>query len=594
MKRFILIFFILTLTLSLNALGTLRVESIKELPVTHKQLSVYGADGKFAPVLIIKSELKGLGFQNIGRPTKHAPIYNKNKNEYKFYMNDNQRVVEITHSDYVPLEVLLLDDYGVNVDAQRVYEIILTNVPEKEFINIVIISDPPGAEKIIDNKNFGTGQSFELFIGSHSLKLQKNGYKSITREIEVSKSNTLFNNLNLQEVEPIIITIKSTPLGASIFIDDVVIGETNYQPFLFPGKYNLRLSLSKYETIEKMITVTEVGSNIFSYNLEKQTAILKVKTIPENVDVYINNEKLNGESKEVSAGKYRIEVSKGGYFKDSRTIDVLKGKNVTEMFTLKQKTGKLLFSVQPMEAQIVLKKNDNTIQNWSGSNSLSNLSIGDYTISITCNGYKNKSREVTINVEETTKLNIILERSNIKSKIAKKPKSELENRIKEEEQIDSTPNSKILNNSERNINWNDTDSRLVAEQMIKDLMYRPWLQDFILLENSKPILCVGVINSNSLDNQQVDGFIKALERELINSGKVKFSITERNNADNYKLCGADFVIKGVIKSNIDQAGNRKAIFFQIDLELVDIKLNKKIWIGSKEIRKTLVNREYKW
>jgi len=67
------------------------VSSIRELPETHTNLEVYDADGKYAPVLLVKTNLKDLGIQNIGRPTKHAPEYNSGDHHYKFYMNDNQR-----------------------------------------------------------------------------------------------------------------------------------------------------------------------------------------------------------------------------------------------------------------------------------------------------------------------------------------------------------------------------------------------------------------------------------------------------------------------------------------------------------------------
>jgi len=410
MKKYLFILLIVIFSLSLNSLGILRVESIKELPATRTNLEVRDADGKWAPVLIVKTELRGIGIQNIGRPTKHAPEYSSGDHHYKFYMNDNQRVVKITHSDYEPLEVRILADFSINVKAQRVYEMVLTNVPEKEFIIVNIVSDPADAEKIIDGKNMGTGQSFELFIGSHSLKLQKSGYKSISRDIEISKSNTLFNNLTLQEVEPVMVTIKSEPTGANIFIDDVGKGKTNYQPFQFPGTYNLRLSLSKYETIEETITVTETGNNIFAYNLEKRTVILKINTTPSNCDIYINNEKLNGSSKEVAAGRYRIEVSKDGYFSNSRTIDVVKGKNVTESFTLTQKTGKLQFAIQPMEAKVTLKKGNSTVQSWSGSKYLSNLPIGNYKITAICSGYKTDTKQLKIELDTTARLDMALEK----------------------------------------------------------------------------------------------------------------------------------------------------------------------------------------
>jgi formylglycine-generating enzyme len=410
MKKYLFVIFMITLTLSLNALGTLRVESIKELPATHTNLEVYDADGKYAPVLLVKTNLKGVGIQNVGRPTKHAPEYNSGDHQYKFYMNDNQRVIKLTHADYEPLEVRLLADFGINVKAQRVYEMVLTNVPEKEFINVVIISDPEDAEKIIDGKNMGTGQSFELYIGSHTLKLQKSGHNNISREIDVSKSKTLFNNLILQEVEPVMVTIKSTPKEAEIYIDNVNEGKTNKQLFKFPGEYSLRLVADKYDAIEKTIAVTESGSNTFNYSLQKNTSLLTTNTSPSNCDIYINNEKLSSNSKEVSAGMYRVEVKKDGYYEQNRTVNVEKGINKTESFTLEQKTGKLQFVVEPMEAQITLKKGSSTVQNWNGSKYLSSLAIGSYSITSSLGGYSSQTKQVAINLNETTKVNIILEK----------------------------------------------------------------------------------------------------------------------------------------------------------------------------------------
>ncbi|MDP8203569.1 MAG: hypothetical protein P9L95_03450, partial [Candidatus Tenebribacter mawsonii] len=155
MKRILFIIFITILAVMLNALGTLRVSSIKELPATHTNLKVYDADGKYAPVLLVKTELKGLGIQNIGRPTKHAPEYSSGDHHYKFYMNDNQRVVKITHSDYEPLEVRLLADFGINVKAQRVYELKLAFDKEVIQVPVVITCNQSGAEVFIDEKSVG-------------------------------------------------------------------------------------------------------------------------------------------------------------------------------------------------------------------------------------------------------------------------------------------------------------------------------------------------------------------------------------------------------------------------------------------------------
>ena len=387
MKKIFILIVMFTNIVFLHSLGNLQVKSITELPPIHKNLETYDADGRYAPVLLIKTEVKGLGIKNIGRPTKHAAIYEENKNQYKFYTNDNQRVIELTHSEYEPLEVRLLADFDIDVDAQRVYELILLNEPEKEFINVVIISEPSDAEKIIDGENKGTGQTFNVSIGKHTLKLQKSGYKTLAKEINVTKSKTLFNDIQLQEVEPVKITIKSNPTEATIFINNMEEGKTNKQLFKFPDEYSLKLMKSKYETIEQMITVTETGNNIFVYSLVKST-MLTISPTPTDADIYLNNEKLSSKTRAVSPGRYKIEVSKEGYFPENKTITVEKGKDITEDFTLKQKTGKLQFTVEPMEANVILKKEGNTIETWTGSKYFSELQVGEYEITTYLSNYE--------------------------------------------------------------------------------------------------------------------------------------------------------------------------------------------------------------
>lgn len=148
--------------------------------------------------------------------------------------------------------------------------------------------------------------------------------------------------------------------------------------------------------------------------------------------------------------------------------------------------------------------------------------------------------------------------------------------------------------------WNDTDSRLVAEQMIRDLTYRPWIEDYILEMGKKPVVIVGTISNKSSEHIQTDVFIKDIERELINSGKVKFVATsierdeireERSEQQLYasdetakslaQETGADYMLKGVITSTTDAIEGKAAVFYQVDLELIEIESNEKTWIGSK-------------
>jgi len=161
--------------------------------------------------------------------------------------------------------------------------------------------------------------------------------------------------------------------------------------------------------------------------------------------------------------------------------------------------------------------------------------------------------------------------------------------------------------------WNDTDSKLVAEQMIRDLTYRPWVEDYILENAKKPVVIVGEIRNRSSEHIQTEVFIKDIERELINSGKVKFVATsqerleirdERSEQQMYasdetakslaQETGADFMLKGVISSTTDSIEGKAAVFYQVDMELINIESNEKVWIGSKEIKKFITQAKMKW
>ncbi|MCD6162369.1 MAG: penicillin-binding protein activator LpoB [candidate division Zixibacteria bacterium] len=161
--------------------------------------------------------------------------------------------------------------------------------------------------------------------------------------------------------------------------------------------------------------------------------------------------------------------------------------------------------------------------------------------------------------------------------------------------------------------WNDADSRLVSQEMVSDCLARPWVNDFNIAEGRKPAVIVGTIRNKSNEHIDTEVFTKDFERELINSGKVKFvaSRTERDeirderddqqyNASDETAkrlameTGADFMLQGSIKTIVDQIEGRRVIFYQTDMELINIESNEKVWIGAKKIKKDITQKGKKW
>jgi len=155
--------------------------------------------------------------------------------------------------------------------------------------------------------------------------------------------------------------------------------------------------------------------------------------------------------------------------------------------------------------------------------------------------------------------------------------------------------------------WNDTDSRLVSEEMVKDALSRPWLERFSKAHGGKePTVIVGTVTNRSSEHINVQTFTKDLERELTNDGRVQFvaSKTEREEVREErqdqqsqasqetakglgKETGADYMLKGTINSILDEAGGTKAVYYQVDLQLFDLEKNLLVWSGQKKIKKII-------
>ena len=154
--------------------------------------------------------------------------------------------------------------------------------------------------------------------------------------------------------------------------------------------------------------------------------------------------------------------------------------------------------------------------------------------------------------------------------------------------------------------WNDTDSRIVAESMVKEALENPWLNNFSSSKRRQPIVVVGAIQNNSHEHISVNTFVADLERELTNSQKVTFVAgkgdreelrTERKEQAMYaredtqkapgKEIGADYMMKGTIATILDEAEGTKAVFYQVDLQMVDLESNAKVWYGQKKIKKVV-------
>ncbi|MCI5777643.1 MAG: penicillin-binding protein activator LpoB [Bacteroidales bacterium] len=156
--------------------------------------------------------------------------------------------------------------------------------------------------------------------------------------------------------------------------------------------------------------------------------------------------------------------------------------------------------------------------------------------------------------------------------------------------------------------WNDTDSRLVAEEMVNQVLDGEWIANHQRAhQGKKPVVIVGLVYNNTTEHIDANTFIKDVEKAFIKSGRVRlvqagekreelrkeraaqqdFASSETAKKWGREL-GADYMLQGDISSIVDQYKKEKVVYYQTSLELSDLESNEVVWIGDKKLKKYIV------
>jgi len=156
--------------------------------------------------------------------------------------------------------------------------------------------------------------------------------------------------------------------------------------------------------------------------------------------------------------------------------------------------------------------------------------------------------------------------------------------------------------------WNDVDSRLVAEEIIRqsfDDGQQSWaLRHARLHGGRQPTVIVGTIRNASMEHIPVGTFVRDLERAYVRSGQVQVVASpgereeirdERADQQEHAAAntrarmamerGADYMLQGEIESIEDRERGRSVVLYQVDMTLVNLETNEKTWVGQHKIKK---------
>lgn len=154
-------------------------------------------------------------------------------------------------------------------------------------------------------------------------------------------------------------------------------------------------------------------------------------------------------------------------------------------------------------------------------------------------------------------------------------------------------------------NWNDTDSRLVAEEMTHDASSMPWSRRFMEANGGRrPVVVVGRIANKSAEHINtrtfiqdiVNSFLRMETARVVSSQDQREQVRdERWDQQNFaspetrarlqEELGANFMLLGEINTIFDREGGREVKYYQVDLNLTDLETSELVWVGQKRIKK---------
>ncbi|MCL1815922.1 MAG: penicillin-binding protein activator LpoB [Treponema sp.] len=157
--------------------------------------------------------------------------------------------------------------------------------------------------------------------------------------------------------------------------------------------------------------------------------------------------------------------------------------------------------------------------------------------------------------------------------------------------------------------WNDTDRRLAADSLINQCLATPRMSSFNSTIGRLPVIIVGTFRNASDEHIDTSILSQRLEMSILNSGKAEFVASGglRNEIREERLdqqqgytddatmarlgreVGADFMMTGSVKTEVDRFGKKATRNYTITAMLTDITTNMQIWIGQYEIKKEIRN-----
>ena len=187
-----------------------------------------------------------------------------------------------------------------------------------------ISSLPVKADIYLNGKHYGTTPRIisDLLIGDYTLKLEKEGCASVTKNITIEENQTLTMKEQLPTGKEVV--IKTDKTGDKIYVDGNYVGTTPLTTNLSYGSHNLKAMRGSQTAVKTVEVKTTTVRDEFVLAFGK---MVKITSDKNGDDIYVDGKKI-GETPmnvDMPLGKHEVEVRRGKLY-ETGTVDIGKDK----------------------------------------------------------------------------------------------------------------------------------------------------------------------------------------------------------------------------------------------------------------------------
>ena len=268
---------------------------------------------------------------------------------------------------------------------------------------LTITSQPPGASVKLNGHDVGVTPIDVpgLTPGTQAVEVFKEGHKPARELVELGFAQKGESHYSLDPiVGKLLLTLK--PRDAQVTIDSQTYGEIKSDLTLATGTHQLKVAKEGYHPYISEVFLTEETPLEVEVDLKPILTSLKVSSEPPGASVTVDG-KDKGKTpltvKEVTFGKHEVAVRLGGHEKFLKTVNVNSDKALEVSAKLVELPGAITITSVPQGAKLKI----NGKVNGETPTTVNGLEAGEYTITLSLDGYQVLQDKVKVKAGEESK-----------------------------------------------------------------------------------------------------------------------------------------------------------------------------------------------